>query len=471
MRSLCPWLQLWGQAPSPPFEKDDSWVFSLADPGTWEPLNNLSIGYSPVGPCRPGDGRVPWQQLQKLGHQTHVKLSPWEKHRDREWGWHSGARQRQGQERMRNSAHREGRSPEFKKENVIQWLELGRGNVQRWPPPICRPCGHPSRPPNVSPSRRASHTQAGLPSISWALGVGRARVWKSFEFLLTLLWSLGLRRSAGWFFQLDVQVPDVGLNRSKPFAPQWEAPGYEFPPARGSPRLGWGSLQTVAQPLLPLPSGPSLICPTWRVVQPVFMFFSGGSCSVCSCRFAVCGKRWVQDPHGADRPLQCRFPSLPGGKVREAADHGPTALCSILPLLSGSQGRCLGRLPCSSWAVSLGMRGSGKHLCFPSFQSLSHCELITDDGILHLSNSPCGHERLRVLELDNCLLITDVALEHLENCRGLERLELYDCQQVTRAGIKRMRVSVGQQPHLAVSQPTTNTPRINIHFLHSVLGQ
>ena len=77
----------------------------------------------------------------------------------------------------------------------------------------------------------------------------------------------------------------------------------------------------------------------------------------------------------------------------------------------------------------------------PSFQSLSHCELITDDGILHLSNSPCGHERLRVLELDNCLLITDVALEHLEHCRGLERLELYDCQQVTRAGIKRMRVS------------------------------
>ncbi|XP_072797051.1 F-box/LRR-repeat protein 2 isoform X2 [Vicugna pacos] len=79
--------------------------------------------------------------------------------------------------------------------------------------------------------------------------------------------------------------------------------------------------------------------------------------------------------------------------------------------------------------------------------SLSHCELITDDGILHLSNSACGHERLRVLELDNCLLITDVALEHLEHCRGLERLELYDCQQVTRAGIKRMRA---QLPHVKV---------------------
>ncbi|XP_034811933.1 F-box/LRR-repeat protein 2 isoform X1 [Pan paniscus] len=84
---------------------------------------------------------------------------------------------------------------------------------------------------------------------------------------------------------------------------------------------------------------------------------------------------------------------------------------------------------------------------FSFCKSLSHCELITDDGILHLSNSTCGHERLRVLELDNCLLITDVALEHLENCRGLERLELYDCQQVTRAGIKRMRA---QLPHVKV---------------------
>lgn len=77
-------------------------------------------------------------------------------------------------------------------------------------------------------------------------------------------------------------------------------------------------------------------------------------------------------------------------------------------------------------------------------QSLSHCELITDDGILHLSSSTCGHERLQVLELDNCLLITDVTLEHLENCHNLERIELYDCQQVTRAGIKRIRVRTAQ---------------------------
>uniref|UniRef100_A0A8C4ZXP0 F-box/LRR-repeat protein 2 n=1 Tax=Gadus morhua TaxID=8049 RepID=A0A8C4ZXP0_GADMO len=73
--------------------------------------------------------------------------------------------------------------------------------------------------------------------------------------------------------------------------------------------------------------------------------------------------------------------------------------------------------------------------------SLSHCELITDDGIRALSSSACGQERLTVVELDNCPLITDVTLEHLKSCHRLERIELYDCQQVTRAGIKRIRVS------------------------------
>lgn len=92
--------------------------------------------------------------------------------------------------------------------------------------------------------------------------------------------------------------------------------------------------------------------------------------------------------------------------------------------------------------------------------SLSHCELITDDGILHLSNSTCGHERLQVLELDNCLLITDVTLEHLENCHNLERIELYDCQQVTRAGIKRIRAHL---PHVKVHAyfaPVTPPPSV-----------
>ena len=69
-----------------------------------------------------------------------------------------------------------------------------------------------------------------------------------------------------------------------------------------------------------------------------------------------------------------------------------------------------------------------------------HCELITDDGIRHLGNGACAHDRLEVIELDNCPLITDASLEHLKSCHSLERIELYDCQQITRAGIKRLRV-------------------------------
>uniref|UniRef100_A0A6I8NCV8 F-box and leucine rich repeat protein 2 n=1 Tax=Ornithorhynchus anatinus TaxID=9258 RepID=A0A6I8NCV8_ORNAN len=94
------------------------------------------------------------------------------------------------------------------------------------------------------------------------------------------------------------------------------------------------------------------------------------------------------------------------------------------------------------------------------FQSLSHCELITDDGILHLSSSPCGQERLQVLELDNCLLITDVTLEHLESCRSLERIELYDCQQVTRAGIKRIRAHLPDVKVHAYFAPVTPPPSV-----------
>ena len=73
-------------------------------------------------------------------------------------------------------------------------------------------------------------------------------------------------------------------------------------------------------------------------------------------------------------------------------------------------------------------------------QSLSHCELITDEGIRHLGSSPCATEQLRVLELDNCPLVTDASLEHLMACQSLERIELYDCQLITRQGIRRLKV-------------------------------
>lgn len=76
-----------------------------------------------------------------------------------------------------------------------------------------------------------------------------------------------------------------------------------------------------------------------------------------------------------------------------------------------------------------------------SYQTLSHCELITDDGIRQLAAGSCAAESLSVLELDNCPLITDQTLEHLVSCHNLQRIELYDCQMITRAAIRRLRVS------------------------------
>lgn len=81
-------------------------------------------------------------------------------------------------------------------------------------------------------------------------------------------------------------------------------------------------------------------------------------------------------------------------------------------------------------------------------QSLSHCELITDEGIRHLGTSPCAAENLTVLELDNCPLITDASLEHLISCHNLQRIELYDCQLITRAGIRRLRVCLVLLPYI-----------------------
>lgn len=67
---------------------------------------------------------------------------------------------------------------------------------------------------------------------------------------------------------------------------------------------------------------------------------------------------------------------------------------------------------------------------------LSHCDQITDEGIARLAEGLCGHDQLQELAMDNCPLLTDTALEHLgSNCRRLQRLDLYDCQQITKQGI------------------------------------
>ena len=98
--------------------------------------------------------------------------------------------------------------------------------------------------------------------------------------------------------------------------------------------------------------------------------------------------------------------------------------------------------------------------CCPLLESisLSHCELITDEGIRQLGMAPCASENLNVLELDNLPLITDVSLEHLVSCHNLKRVELYDCQQVTRAGIRRLRSHLPSIKVHAYFAPLTPPP-------------
>lgn len=75
------------------------------------------------------------------------------------------------------------------------------------------------------------------------------------------------------------------------------------------------------------------------------------------------------------------------------------------------------------------------------YQILSHCELITDEGIRNLSSSACACQHLTFLDLDNCPLISDTSLAHLATCNNLRRIELYDCALITRTGIRRLTVS------------------------------
>ena len=50
---------------------------------------------------------------------------------------------------------------------------------------------------------------------------------------------------------------------------------------------------------------------------------------------------------------------------------------------------------------------------YSKLQTLSHCELVTDEGIRHVGGGQCAIEHLEVIELDNCPLISDASLDHL----------------------------------------------------------
>lgn len=77
--------------------------------------------------------------------------------------------------------------------------------------------------------------------------------------------------------------------------------------------------------------------------------------------------------------------------------------------------------------------------------SLSHCELITDESIHCLCTN--NKDKLLVLELDNCPQITDAALSHMRHAKALKRIDLYDCQNVSKEAIQRFK---HHRPHVEI---------------------
>jgi F-box/leucine-rich repeat protein 2/20 len=93
--------------------------------------------------------------------------------------------------------------------------------------------------------------------------------------------------------------------------------------------------------------------------------------------------------------------------------------------------------------------------CFVLFFS---GELITDEALKFLAQAQASNPILKVLELDNCPLITDEGLNHLSRLSSLKRLEIYDCQQLSRQGIRSIASAI---PYLKVhAYFAPNTPPI-----------
>jgi len=67
---------------------------------------------------------------------------------------------------------------------------------------------------------------------------------------------------------------------------------------------------------------------------------------------------------------------------------------------------------------------------------LSLCEQISDHGIRFITSTASAAQNLKVLELDNCPMLTDRSLEYLSQCTALERIEVYDDQGLSRNAIK-----------------------------------
>uniref|UniRef100_A0A1I7Y202 F-box domain-containing protein n=1 Tax=Steinernema glaseri TaxID=37863 RepID=A0A1I7Y202_9BILA len=102
-----------------------------------------------------------------------------------------------------------------------------------------------------------------------------------------------------------------------------------------------------------------------------------------------------------------------------------------------------------------GHGSSKKHSDVADPVTLSHCELVTDAGLEQLCSS--HRNCLRVLELDNCPLVTDNTLDVFRTMGAqLERIELFDCPSVTKDGIarfKQFRPDVEVHAYFAPSTP------------------
>lgn len=73
-------------------------------------------------------------------------------------------------------------------------------------------------------------------------------------------------------------------------------------------------------------------------------------------------------------------------------------------------------------------------------KTLSRCEQITDEGIRYICSSTSAQENLHILELDNCSSVTDTSIDHLLACQNLRRLDIFDCQQISKNAVRKIQV-------------------------------
>lgn len=59
----------------------------------------------------------------------------------------------------------------------------------------------------------------------------------------------------------------------------------------------------------------------------------------------------------------------------------------------------------------------------------------------YIGSSISAQENLRIIELDSCPTVTDAAIDCLHACQNLQRLEVFDCQQISKNAVKKIQVN------------------------------